>query len=447
MSRSLALAASGLLAFAAGLGWPSVLAAQEAAAPQPVAELTVEQMFDLSDAALARGDESLAESLLEALTTDPQVIARNEARFRLAGLAIRRNELRRAGVLLRAALDEDPDAQRIRFELARVLTMMGDYGAARSELRKVQAGVLPPEVSEMLDRFAAALRETRRFGGNIEVAFAPDSNINRATRSDTLGTIIGDFEIDEDAKAKSGLGLALRANGYFRLPLADGVNLLNQAGAVSNLYRSGAFNDVQAWVGSGPEFQLPTGRLQFQGSFRRRWYGGDRLTDTFAFDAAFERPLGRTAQVRLTAQVAREHNAMNRLQDATLYSLSGTFDKALTQRSGIGFTLTAGRQDARDPGYSAWYGQASLFGWLETGGMTLFASGDYTRYVADERLAIYPERRNDKGFTLTAAATARQLTVAGFAPQVRVLFERNSSPIEIYSYSRVRAEIGIRRAF
>ena len=68
---------------------------------------------------------------------------------------------------------------------------------------------------EKLVRFYAnALSAEKPLGASIEVALAPDSNVNRATRADTLSTVIGDFTLSDDAKSSSGLGLALRGQAY-----------------------------------------------------------------------------------------------------------------------------------------------------------------------------------------------------------------------------------------
>ena len=55
-------------------------------------------------------------------------------------------------------------------------------------------------------------------GGSIDAAIGPDGNINPATRSDTLGTVIGELALDRDARAKSVIGVGQQGKGYFRPP-------------------------------------------------------------------------------------------------------------------------------------------------------------------------------------------------------------------------------------
>ena len=45
----------------------------------------------------------------------------------------------------------------------------------------------------------------------------------------TLGTVIGDFTLDDDARARSGTGLQLRGQAYWRAPLSNAADLLVRA--------------------------------------------------------------------------------------------------------------------------------------------------------------------------------------------------------------------------
>src|SRR5690606_8418728 len=96
---------------------------------------------------------------------DPNLDIRSEARFRLGMMLADQKRHADAALAFRAILDEQPGAARVRLELARVLAAMGDEGRARQQIRQAQASGLPPEVAQVVDRFAAALRSNRRFGG------------------------------------------------------------------------------------------------------------------------------------------------------------------------------------------------------------------------------------------------------------------------------------------
>jgi hypothetical protein len=339
-----------------------------------------------------------------------------------------------AAVLLRQILDEEPGAQRVRLELAHLLELMGDEAGARRALREAQAGGLPPEVARIVDRYSAALRAQKPFGATFELALAPDSNINRATRSDTLGTVLGDFTLDQDARARSGVGLALRGQVYGRLPLGKKTGLLARVSCAGDFYREGEFNDTSLGISAGPEFHLGSDRLTAEAGGNWRWFGGEPYATTLTASLNYLHPLGRTSQMRAAAGIGTISNKRNRLLNGHNYSLSLSFERALSSRAGIGVTLSAS-------------GQLTLLGYREIGPVTLVATLSYGRLEADQRLAIFPERRIDDLYRASVAMTLRNLRVGSFSPFLRITGERNHSSIELFDYRRIRTEVGVTRAF
>lgn len=397
--------------------------------------------------ALAAQREDLAITMLEALSHDPELAIRNEARFRLAILASRRKDWTDAGLYLRAILDEEPGAQRARLELARVQAELGDLDAARRTLREAQAGQLPPEVARLVERFSAALRERKPFGASFQLAIAPDSNINRATRSDTLGTVLGDFELDKEARQSSGIGLAINSEAYYRKPLSDKTSLLARIGFSGNFYRADQFNDMVAIASIGPEFPFYKGRATISAGIQQRWYGNRAYAQGFDANLNWQRPIGPRAQLRFGLGLSRTDNRFNDLQDSDSVSGFLSYERALSPRAGVNVTIGGARQMAEDPAYSTTSLQLSTTGWRDLGRTTIFASASYLHLEADERLAIYPERRKDDLLRFSLGATTRSIQWKGWSPQVKLAYEQNRSPIEIYHYDRWYGEFGVIRAF
>lgn len=414
-----------------------------------VVELTAtgRELLAMATRALSSGREDIAIRILGALVRDRDLRVRNEARFRLAMLAARDEDWSGAGTWLRAILDEEPGAQRARLELARVQAEMGDIDGARRTLRQAQAGSLPPDVARLVDRFSSALRERKPFGFSIDLAIAPDSNVNRATRSTTLGTVIGDFDLDEEARKTSGTGVKAGAEAYYRHPLSADVSLLARGGVSGNFYREGRLNDVLAVVSIGPEFDLLSGRANLLFGGQQRWFGGDRFYTSLDANMQWQKPLGRRSQLRTGLGVSRVNYRTNDLQDAFVITGFTGVERALGTRAGAGMTLGGARQIAREPAYSQVSGQITATGWREFGRSTVFLSATYLHLEADRRLALYRHRRKEDFLRFSLGATLRALQWQGWAPQIRVIYERNSSPIEVYRYDRWRGEFGVVRAF
>lgn len=422
--------------------------ASPSAPPAAASNLTPAQLFAFADAARDQGDFATAQTAYRALATNPDMDLRNEARFRLAMmLANREHKLREAAVELRRILDERPQAGRVRLELARIQVALGNTGAAQRELRAAQAGGLPADVERMVRFYAAALHATKPWGASFEMALAPDSNVNRATRSDTLGTVLGNFTLDQNAKARSGLGLALRGQSFLRMPLSSRISIVAKANGQASAYRDHAFNDVLAGMQVGPEVVSGKDRLSLAAGPTWRWFGAAPYSLSWGGSATFLHPLGPRAQWRLESGVARTINFRNAFQTATTTSLASGYDRALSARLGGGIQASISRTAARDPGFSDVTAGGSLFAFREIGATTLVLSGGYSRLEADARLLLYPRRRSDDRFTALASLSWRKLQWKGLSPIARLRWERNRSTIEIYDYRRVSGEIGITSAF
>ena len=426
----------------------ALLAANPAQAEARTVKATAAQMFHLAEQLVRSGKPSDADKVLELLSRDPDPQVRDEARFRRARMFKARGQLQPAALLLRLILDDKPDAAPVRLELAQLLDRMGDKDGAWRELRAAQAAGLPPAVARIVDRYSEAIRAQRPMGASFEFALAPDSNINHATRSDTLGTIFGDFDIDRKSKAKSGLGMSLRGQAFRRFGLGNSdTDLLARASVSGDLYRKSDFNDVVVDVAIGPELHVGRNQLNIELGATQRWYGQKPFARSVRAGLGWVRPLGRRTQLRLNASASVTDNQFNDLQDGKAFQGRVGVERALSATTGVALNLALDRQSVRDPGYSTTGWRAGLVAWKEIGRATLTASADFGRLNADERLLLFPDKRRDRYSRFSLATAFRQLTFKGFAPVTRFTFERNRSTIEFYDYKRTRTEIALVRAF
>lgn len=422
-----------------------VAGGQEATAP---VEMSAAQLFAFADAARDRGDFELAEAAYRALEQDPNLELRTEGRFRLARMySDLMGRHRDAAVLLRRILDDKPDAAGVRLELARVQALMGNLSEARRELRAAEASGLPPEVEQQVRFFANALSARKRLGGGLEVALAPSTNINRATSSDTLGTIIGDFTLSEDAQAQSGLGVSLQGQAFYRLPVSTTADVLLRGSSAADLYAKSEFDDIAASVQLGPQWRWGRDRFSLSGAATWRWYGLDPYSLSWGMTGNWQHPFNGRTQLRLDGSVLREDNRRNDLEDGERYTLAAGIDHAFSARAGGGFQVNGSRNTARDPGYANASGGATAYFYRELGRTTAVVNLGYRHLEADARLFLYPRRRIDDYVSIGLSGTFRALTVGTFAPLARVKYEHNWSSVEIYGFDRVTGEVGIVAAF
>jgi tetratricopeptide (TPR) repeat protein len=422
-------------------------AASEATAALTRLQATAADMLVIVERMITAGKTGQAEQILQLLAQDPDQNVRSEARYQEALLLEARGELREAAVLLRRVLDDKPSAAPARLKLATILEGMGDEASALRELRAVRTSELPANVARFVDRLSASLQASKPLGFQFEVALAPDTNINRATRSETLGTVLGDFTFDEGSKARSGVGASMRSLAQAHFSLSKDVGLAARASSEANLYRAKEFDDIIVELAVGPEWKLGRTRLSAEAGVGQQWHGMKPLQRSLRLSASATQPIDGVSQLRIDAGTRWAHNQLNSLEDGKGYSLRLRYERALSPSLLIAASLGADRFNARDDAYSTLSWNGGISAYQEIGRMTLSASVEISRLKADERLSLLPQAQEDRFVRLSVGSVFRQFTFAGFAPVTRVVFERNKSTVEFYDYKRTRTEFGISRAF
>ena len=436
-----------VLAFAIAFPLAAVLPASPAHAAVVASHLSAVDLFRIADQAIQKGRYADAAAIYDALAKDPDIEVRSEARFRHGVMLAGRKRYKEAAVLFRAILDEKPGATAVRLELARALAGMGKEAEAQRQLRQAQAAGLPPEVAMAVRQYADALHATRPLGGSLDVALAPDSNINRATASQTLDTVIAPLTLSKDARQESGLGVEGGAQVFARLALTPDLALTPRLSGSGDIYRDGEFDDLTGSAMVGLEWRLGRDRINPSAGETWRWYGGSLYARTPTAAVDWIHPIGARAQLETQVSGGWSSYSINPLQDGLLFAVSVSYERALSARLGASLTLDVARQGAKDPGYATWSGGGTVLAWREFGRTSLFVSAGLHRLQGDDRLFLFPERRLEWLYQAGAGATFRRFTWRGFAPVVRVRYERNQSTVELYDYSRVVTSFGFTGAF
>ena len=428
-----------------------LLATAPATGAGPAAEVTVrataQHLLSIGQQLEAGGRLDRAREVYAALTHDPNGEVRAEARFRMARLLAREGRTIDAAVVLRRVVGENPQATPARLELAGLLAKLGQEELALRELRSLRTASLPPAMARFVDRWSAALQAGKPFGVQVELAVAPDSNINRATRSETLGTVIGDFVFDDASKERSGIGAAFRGAGHARFDLSRRVTVVARATGDASLYRDSQFNDIAAEVSVGPEMRLGRARLTLDLGAGQQWHGMEPYQRSVRAAGSATFAVDSVSQARIDGVLRWTDNRVNELQDGRGWSLRGRYERALSPQLSLSASLALDRFVARDDAYSTRSWLAGIAAYRDIGRTTFSLGADIGRLKGDARLALLPEARDELFTRISLGAVARQFTLAGFAPVVRLSFERNRSNVAFYDYRRTRTEFGVSRAF
>lgn len=412
-----------------------------------VTHLSAPDVFAIADRYAAAGRLDEAETLLKGLTHDPNSDYRAEARFRLSVLREKQGDRQGAIEWLKALLDEKPNAQRPRLELARLLALQGDESGARRELRRAGAAGLPEDVARVVNQFALALRSSRPIGGAIEVAIAPDSNINRATSRETVDTVIAPLILSPDARERSGLGFTVSGQAFARADLTDGLALLSRVSARADLYGASRFDDIVLTLASGPEFRWAGARIRPAAVTSRRWFGGDLYSESYGGSLNVLKPLNRVSQIESEFTALRTNYRLIPDQDGMLYDFNTAYDRAFSPRFSGRISARVTRQDAVQPSLATTSAGIDLLASRSFGKQLVFVEAGVSKLWSDARLPLFTKTREDTGWEVTGGLLLRRFSWRGLSPVVRIIHSENASTVGIYRFKRTRIEFALSREF
>ena len=185
----------------------------------------------------------------------------------------------------RGILVEQPSNLRVRLELARALFSRGhcvsppgnlvkhllgdDCWSAEQHFLRVLGADVPPQVAANVRRFIQVCRARKRASGSLTLALAPDTNVNTATSAQSINIFGLPFQLDDQARAKSGIGLVATLGTEVQRPIPKFKWLPGSAARLrvgGMLYNYGLY--------AGPRFISNRGQMSFLVQADRRQVNG-----------------------------------------------------------------------------------------------------------------------------------------------------------------------------
>jgi tetratricopeptide (TPR) repeat protein len=392
-----------------------------------------------------RLDEAMA---LIARLPDEGVLGFDKAFIR-ARIARLRGDHVTAEKIYRQMLVADPNLHRVRLELAQSLFERGNFEAADYNFRLVLAADISEPVRARIRSYLAQMRRDKWWSGSFTFAIVPDSNINTGPSTRKV-TIFGlPFELSDDSKKKSGIGIETSAGGDVRPRIGPNLRLALGGRLHAREYFSGGdFDDRSATLRVGPIYAHSRGEVGVSGLGTRRWFAHEPYSTTFGVRAFGDYDL--TSRIRAAGGV----NFLNidldegtRL-DGQYYGidarLSYTFDERSIGRVFGGWAVN----DRTDSGESYDFYRFGI-GYSRELPLGLIA------YVAPEirfrnyhgQPSLFEEDRDDIMYRVESRLILRQLIIRDFAPFVTLAYEANNSSIDFFGYDRLRGSIGFTKRF
>lgn len=417
----------------AGTLWP--------ATPDPI-----DLRLDEAKALVTAGRLAEAQVMLEELKR--RFPDSNDVDFLLGLLALEGKDYDRSITHFRAILARAPGSVRVRLELARAFFMKRDYANAFRQFQFARAGNPPAEVIANIDRFIGAIRREKGLSYSFGMAIAPDSNINNGSSTGEV-TLFGlPFELGNDARRRSGVGLVLDGSAEFAPRIGQSSRLRLGAAMQRREHKGAKFDDMAIALHAGP--RLVKGRWDVSvlaTAFQRR-FGSARINQGYGgrLEAAYYGDSRTAVFVGLAASGVRYPD--HKLHDGMHYSLSAGAGRALTASSSATARLGVSRTEARVPQFASWSGSAALSYQRDlVGGFTVSVEPGYIRARYDAVDPFFDRRRIDRQLELRVTALNRSLVVRGFTPRIGLTLIRRRSTIDFYDLNQRRLELGATSAF
>lgn len=429
---------------------PTLALAQPIDSQQTTLKATdANERFAVAERAVNAGRIADAIAIYHQLERDPSVDVRCEARFRHSELLVAKSNYSGAAVLLRATLDEKPDWQRARLAFARALARIGREPSARRELRQAQVTPVTVELQPQVDAFADALLKVPPVGGALEVAFAPNSSIDRASAATLLSPEILPFSLTRSAPVFSGNGLRISSQLYGYLPVAPRILATIKLTLNNHLYPTASYDDHVGTLEAGAVAQWHRQRLRVTVGDTLRIYGANVNSQTGFVSANWLREIGARDQIELGGSLGDIHYENTKARDGKIYVASFTLEHAFAARAGGRFTIYAERETARTAGYASYLIGANALAWHEFGKSTVFATLAVQHLMADGALVLVPMPMVREDWLLRGGCgvALRKFKVFGFAPSIRATYTRNLSSIANQRYSNPEGEFALNHAF
>lgn len=418
--------------------------------PQPGTTRTIQvPLTTAAKLAIAGGDlEGARRILAQELAAEPRSV---EARFLLGQIEGQQENWDKAAEQYRIILVDHPELTRVRLELARALFELKDDVTAEYHFRLAMAA---PEVPEALidnvSRYLAAIRTRKNYSFFLDIGIAPDTNLNAAPAQSQVALFGIPFQLSEEARQKSGVGIVASVNGEYLIPLGTANDDRWRAGG--SLYRTeyagGAFDDMQLRAQTGPQFRFPLGDVSLLGVYAQRWFANDPYNR--GYGGRIEAGYSLTPQLRLDGfleGLSVRYDTQTFLDGAAITSALFT-TWGLDQQSYLRFIAGAGTERTRFPGFSN-YSTRFGVGYLRNFpfGVTAYVQPEIQLYNYDARNELFGVERYDRIYRVQLSFYKRDFQILGFSPTFNYYFTYDDSNIEFYSFTRNQVQIGFTREF
>ena len=345
-------------------------------------------------------------------------------------------------------LERHPDLARVQLELAVAYYALGIDDKAKLHIKSTLTENLPFSVESTVKEFLRRIDTRKPWSAFFSFSMLPESNALR--RSDVTVVSIGGlpFELDQDSRPSSGVGLLFSGGVSHSTILADNLRGLVAVSGAAKMYENTELNDVTIVADLGLSQQFGSKSMSEGLRFGRQWIGGKRFRRIFGVWTQFRWQKSRSVEFELPVSVEYHRYATQSYRDGVEFSVAPRFDFAVNDRTLVGVQPRVefiGAKNAHHQKHVVGIG----FGFnksFESGlSISLNPSFHRKRHAANDPL--FGVRRLDEQFIFSVGFSHQAFRYKGFVPQFSYVYEQNQSNIPVNEYQNQGLNINISREF
>lgn len=361
-----------------------------------------------------------------------------ETAFMLGQAAMKLNRPGEAARLYEEILAKDPKLPRVRLELGRAYTAMGELQKAKDLFRTVLSESPPPAVGENILKYLGSLESQKPWNLRLSAGYVYDSNVNAGPTGNTILMFGLPFQLSNDSVMTGDYGYNAGFGIGHQLPLLRNVLLQSDIQYNRTEYaKMRTYNSDVFSISSGPTLRNDSYIVSVPVIFEHAWVHKERYSRAVGIGPQIMVPVTQklSANASWTGQL-KEYFVNSGMRDGNIWSASVGARYDLWER---GYLQASWRHTDEKTRYDYLDNQsngvnAGLYSGLPAG-FALYLSSGFSLTGYDAKEAAFLTHREDCQYS-AVANISKEFGVTGLSAAVGYTYTRNDSNLSLYDYRR-----------
>ncbi|MEI7614062.1 MAG: surface lipoprotein assembly modifier [Betaproteobacteria bacterium] len=372
-----------------------------------------------------------------------------DSAFILGQAALLMNRPGEAATLFRRILASNPNLPRVRAELGRAYTAMGEVQKALAEFQSVLSGSPPAKVGDNIRKLMAATEAPKSWNIRLSGGYIQDSNVNAGPSTNTVLMFGLPFQLSSTTRESSDHGYSFNVGAGHQLDLGRKLSLQSSAQLSTTRYNSlSAFNAQILSLSTGPALRFDSMIVSAPLLYEYVDIGQNAYSRASGIAPQLRIPL--TAALSLNASLvvqSKSYYVNDGLRDGRVWSAIAGTRYSLGNADFIQVTLRHTVEGTRRDYLDNHSNGINLGVYKEVAqGMALYLSSGFSRSDYAGQEAAYDKRRGDTQYSFVANLS-KELRSGGLSAVLGFSYTRNDSNLSLYNYERKQITLQVSQVF